>query len=313
MRLPCSSVSGRPNNFLYLSVTKTTYKSMAEKEPRKFLPEWLRIFLKFFVSKAFFLNIVLALLLISGIVWGLFEYLHGHTMHGESISVPTLKGWHMDKLDSITNEYNVRYKIVDSVYADDDMEKGVVLEQTPEPNELVKEQRTIYVTVNAMLPKMLSMPELKDKTSRQAASILDILGLKIKSIETEPNVCDKCVLKQLYKGKPIAAKDPIARGEYITLVVGQGKSADRVAIPRLTGLTIEVAKQRLNGSSLNLGAELYKDCATIDDSLSAVIYKQNPAFSNLGVIPLGSGVDVWLKVVVDTAVAPTNTNTGNEP
>lgn len=239
----------------------------------------------------------------AGIIWFLFSYLTSYTLHDQTISVPDLRGYHMNELDQMTQEHGLRYFIVDSIFADD-KPKGTVLEQNPEPEDLVKQDRTIYVTVNSVLPKMIPMPKLKDLSSRQASSILDILGLQVKNIETRPSLCSGCVLDQLYKGKTIDAGTPIARGEYITLIVGQGESAEKIPIPKLKGLTIETAKQRLNESSLNLGTEVYKDCATKQDSMTATIYKQSPAYSNFGTIPLGSGIDVWLRVAaVDTTVS----------
>lgn len=275
------------------------------------LPAGLRIFLSFFVSKSFLINVVIAGVLVTVVVWFLMGRLDSYTLHGETQSVPNLIGYHMNELDAECAKYKVRYMITDSVF-DDEAGKGTVLVQNPPAGAQVKENRTIYVTVNSVMPKMLSMPNLKDKSSRQAAGILEIIGLRVKNIETKPAQCNGCVLEQLYRGKPIAAGSPIARGKSITLVVGKKGADEKINIPNLANLTIDKAKIRLNESSLNLGSEVYIDCLTKEDSVSAVIYKQSPPATKFGMIPLGSAIDVWLRVpAIDSTAVTTGSTTSD--
>ncbi len=254
----------------------------------------MKTFFRFLVSRAFLINLVLAGLFVWLAKVATFAYLDSYTDHGETISVPDLSGFSIQELDAEIADKKLRYVIVDSIY-DDNSEKGTVIEQNPSPNSLVKENRTIYLTVNAMLPKMISMPNLKNLSRRQAVNILEVLGLKVENLQPKNDICVDCVLDQLYKGKSITPGTMIPKGSKITIVIGSGQSDERVPIPKLAGLTIEQAKQRLNEMSLNLGSIVQcEGCTTKEDSAAATVYRQNPTWYGNAVISLGSEINVWL-------------------
>jgi hypothetical protein len=75
----------------------------------------------------------------------------------------------------------------------------------------VKPGRKVYLVLNANQPKMIDMPGLVDLSKRQAMSVLEIVGLKVKELQYRPDPCLDCVIEQRYKGLPIAANDKIRR------------------------------------------------------------------------------------------------------
>jgi len=83
----------------------------------------------------------------------------------------------------------------------------------------------------------------------------------------------------------------------IDLVLGKGLSSQHTPVPRLTGCTLEKARNAVLGSSLNLGAYVFdSSVVTGTDSLNAFVYKQNPDYHPDASVQLGSAVYIWLTV-----------------
>jgi beta-lactam-binding protein with PASTA domain len=238
--------------------------------------------------------IVAGLILLAGWVW-----LRTYTRHSTAVRVPDLKGLSMEESVAMLSSRELQAMVIDSVYIDD-LPKGSVVDQSPVAGVDVKPERKVYLVLNANEPKMLDMPDLIDLSKRQAISVLEIIGLKVKDLQYIPDPCVDCVVDQLYKGEPIAPEARIRRGESVTLVLGSGDKGERVPIPELFGLTsMEVAKV-LNMASLNLGIVVEcVGCNTRIDSTLARVRRQSPQANNSGMIAMGSMIDIWL--TTDTA------------
>lgn len=142
----------------------------------------------------FWLNILLiavfAFLLIKVTMYILGLY----TQHGESTSVPDLTGYPLNQISTVLNNSDLQYEIADSIYSDE-VGRGVVVSQNPDPNMNVKRGRTIFLTVNSILPEMITVPELVGKSRRIALPLLEIAGLKIENLTYRPDEsCTDCVL-----------------------------------------------------------------------------------------------------------------------
>lgn len=247
----------------------------------------------FLKSRWFLINLTIAGIVVVGGTYGVLAYLDGYTQHEIKLTVPDFAGYKLRELDEVFKENKLRYQIIDSLY-DPVREKGVVIDQIPEPEEEVKENRTIYLTVNAQLPPMVKMPNLVNMSKRQALSVLDIVGLKVKSFEYRPDICTDCVLQQKFDGEEIEEGTLIYKGERLTLVLGEGRGGQRTSIPYLKGLTFTEAKNLLRTYSLEVGVSIYEDCKTAEDSLAAQVYRQVPEYIVNGRISMGSEIDIWL-------------------
>lgn len=238
---------------------------------------------------------LLAAIVIFGLVLGVLQFLKSHTLHGETIGVPDFTGLAMDDLDEITEQHNLRYLVLDSIYSDEH-EHGVVVNQNPSPHAQVKKNRKIYLTVNAVLPPMVTMRDMVGLSKRQAISMMQAMGLEVDSLVYQPDICLDCVLEQKYKGEPLEPGTKIQKGEKISLVLGGGQEG-RVLVPELLGLNFENAKEAISFNSLVMGAIiLCEGCETETDTLRAVVYKQIPGYNkhNRSVIPMGSTIDLYL-------------------
>ena len=249
-------------------------------------------FIKFLFSKRFIVHLIIAGLITGGGLWGAFKYLDSYTLHGETITVPDFSGKKIVEIEAFAAEYNLGYKIIDSVYRPN-IPKGAVIEQNPKPDSQVKKGRKIYLTVSRILPPLIELPELKDVTSRIAYGIIESKGLRIGNIIPESSTCNDCVIRLEIKGKEVIGKIKVAKNTKIDIVVGIGESDIMVAIPALIGLTERVASLIMREKSLAFGVNQCDLCATAEDSANARIFRQFPEYDSTAAINLGGSIDVW--------------------
>lgn len=247
--------------------------------------------LQFLKSKVFLKHLALTLLLSLGIFWACFGYLSSYTKHGETIDVPNLVGKTEKEALSILEEADLRLVVADSIF-DTKKPKGTVLDQNPSANFKVKENRTIYITLNALTPPKVQMPNLVDASLRQAKSMIESYGLIVGKTTYIPDYAKDAVLKQRYKGKDIKPGTQILSGSKIDLVLGDGlKRGERTSVPNLIGLTRDEADRRLRNLSLHTGAEVFDD--SVKDTLSARVYRQSPQYSSDAQISEGQSIDLF--------------------
>jgi beta-lactam-binding protein with PASTA domain len=246
---------------------------------------------KFFTGKVFLINLVLALVFVAAVFGITYTYMGSYTHHGESISVPDLRGLKKERLSAFVSDKHLRYAIVDSLF-ELDKAPGTVVDQDPVADSKVKEGRTIYLTVNASLPPKVKMPDLVDVSYRQAEAILQTFGLKVGNLIYKPDLAKNAVLGQRYRGSEISAGKEIPKGSVIDLVLGDGLGNTRVPVPELIGLTKGEALFVLKGSSLNIGTVFYDKITR--DSSNAKVYKQSPEASDSATINQGEAVDLYL-------------------
>ncbi|MFO7658891.1 MAG: PASTA domain-containing protein [Bacteroidales bacterium] len=238
-------------------------------------------------------NLTLALFILIFVFILFFTWLRIFTRHGEAFSVPDLTDLTLHEVEDNMEKRNLRWEVFDSVFSNDH-ERGVVIEQNPKPGSKVKKNRKIYLTMNAVNPEKVVMPDLVNLTIRQAQSRLETIGLKIGKITYEPDLGVNIILAQKYLGTRIKEGDTIVKGAFIDLVLGKGLSGETTRVPDLTGLTEEEATIKAADVSLRLGAIVPDPEIKEDDKPMARIYMQRPSHNKNNSLPLGSSIDVWL-------------------
>ncbi|TVR40095.1 MAG: PASTA domain-containing protein [Cryomorphaceae bacterium] len=254
----------------------------------------------FLFSRALWINVLIAAFVIGGIVLGTMHYLKSYTRHGAHIEVPDFTHVSLDSLDYLFEKHKLRYVIIDSLYSDAHA-PGSVVNQNPLPRSSVKENRKVFLTVNATQPPVVTVRDMEGLSKRQALAIMEAMGLGTDSLIYRPDICLDCVLEQRYKGRKLKPGTKLTKGEKITLVLGGGKEG-RVLLPDLRGMAFSEARDLMFANTLLLGGVLdCIDCTTGEDTLQALVYRQSPAFSKKTkrVVPMGSTVDLYL--TLDTA------------
>ena len=117
---------------------------------------------------------------------------------------------------------NLVMQIQDSANFNPKYPKFSVIEQDPSAGEKVKENRKIYLTLNPSGYRKVLVPDLRQRTLRQAKPTLEALGFEVGSLTYIDNIGKDMVLKMSYKGQPISTGTMLPKTSRIDLVLGNG-------------------------------------------------------------------------------------------
>ena len=257
--------------------------------------------IEFLKSKLFLKHAGIALGVVAVVLWCAFKFISTYTLHGKTIEVPDLTGLPMKAAIQAIEEKDLRYVIVDSVFNEEN-KPGSVIEQNPSPKFKVKQNRTVYLTVNAFNPPKVQMPNLIDVSLRQATAMLETYGLEVGNLKYVPDYAFNAVLHQNYKGREIKQGTMIMKNSKIDLVLGDGLKGEKIPVPNLIGLTRTEAESAVKSGALEVGALVYDN--TVKDTAAAKVYKQTPAFSASAMINPGRSIDLFFTQDASKIILP---------
>jgi beta-lactam-binding protein with PASTA domain len=221
--------------------------------------------------------------------------LNSITHHGKSIEVPDFTNMTIAEARRAAHNNELKIDIVDSIFIRR-MERGAVYSQNPKAGSQVKKGRVINLTINAMNPKLVSMPNLVGYSMRQAKAELNARGLALGKLFYVDDIATNNVIRQIYHNRQIKPGKKIESGSEIDLEVGLNPDNNMTYIPDLMNKKYMRAVDEVHESSLNIGRLIFdssvKDYA---DSLDAQVYKQNPQKSDEAVL-MGTEVTLYLSV-----------------
>ena len=193
---------------------------------------------KYLTSRVFFVQILIAVAIIAVLGYLFMHWLTFTTDHGHEIMVPDLRKLTVEQVEEKLNELDLDYVLLDSVDFRSEFPKFSVVEQDPVPGAKVKEGRKVYIKINASGFSSVKIPDLIEKTYREAVPTLKALGLEEGTITYIPNLGKDMVLEMRYKGRNLKVGDRVLKSSKIDLVLGDGKASymdesvvDTVAIP----------------------------------------------------------------------------------
>lgn len=182
------------------------------------------------------LNLLIMALVSLGLGWLALSWLDVWTGHGDVEIVPDVSNRYYVSAINDLESRGFTVEITDSVY-DSKVKPGFVVDQNPRKNTKVKPGRLIYLTINAMSPKMVTLPRLTDISARQARAILEGLGIKNVTEEEVISEFQDLVLGASYKSRPISAGARVPVNARIVLQVGSG--IDPFAIDSIDSVAVE--------------------------------------------------------------------------
>lgn len=251
------------------------------------------------------LALILVVLLLLAILT--MQILKFYTHHGKTLAVPDFTGFTETEVQKTVKENKLRYSIIDSVFVPDVI-PGSVIGQHPEIGYMIKQNRTIYLTIAAISPEKVVLPVLVDVSLREAKNRLDNAGLRLGSVIYQPSEFINLVLDKQLRGEPLPDDTTLVKGTAIDLIVGKGLSNEVTEVPTLLGIDLEEAKSMLYNVGLNVGALVYDGSFEANnDSVVTVVWKQSPEGGSGNVIELGTSVDLWLTAdqeKIDLLTAP---------
>lgn len=250
--------------------------------------------IKGFFSNWLVKNVLCACLAILALVYISNFLLKVGTRHGQEIEVPDFANMSVADARHVAAESGIRVDVTDSVYVRK-MGRGLVFAQFPKAGSRVKRGREIKLTINSVLPKKVTMPDLVGFSMRQAKAELMAKGLVLGRLRYTEDMATNNVLRQLYRGRDIKAGKSVDSGSEIDLVVGLG-SDNQTYIPDVSGMKYMRAVDALHDNSLNVARLRFdRNVRTYSDSLDAVVYKQAPAAGDMPVL-IGSEITLYLSL-----------------
>jgi beta-lactam-binding protein with PASTA domain len=250
---------------------------------------------RFITGKPLWINILFAFILIFVLLFIFLLSLDFFTRHGKTLTIPAVMNMSLPEAERVLKDQGFDIEIQDSIYSDTAAPLSV-LRQFPDADAVVKQNRTVYLTINRAVPPTIEMPNLEGMSFRTAQIVLKQYGLKLKDTVFKPDFAKNSVLEQLYEGERIKPGSKINMGSSIVLVLGSGLGQDEFNVPDLVSLTYAEAQMMLQSTGLSAGATVLD--SDVQDINTAYVYRQSPeryTYDNrINRIRPGQTIDLWL-------------------
>lgn len=199
----------------------------------------LKKFFSFKNNRFFWLNIIAMIVVLIGCIWGTLTWLDIYTHHGQSHIVPDVKSQHIAQAKALLESKQMKAVVIDSNFVKG-LPAGIVLDQTPIGGARVKENRTIYLTINTLEVPKVKLPDLIDNSSvRQAAAKLKAMGFKLTEPEFVPGEQD-WVYGIKYRGCQLRSGESVPHEALLTLCIGSTAMQDSLRVDSIGMNTQEI-------------------------------------------------------------------------
>lgn len=197
-------------------------------------------FFSFRQNRYFWINILMMVVAVCGLLFGALKWLDVYTRHGEAVVVPDVKGMLVEEAEKVFRNHGLVGIVSDSSYVKT-LPAGCILEYNPSAGQKVKEGRVIYLTINTVDVPLCVVPDVADNSSlRQAEARILAAGFKLAEIEYIPGEKD-WVYGVKYKGLQLVTGAQVPIGAVLTLMVGDGgdlsENADSLGTDSITVVT----------------------------------------------------------------------------
>jgi len=251
--------------------------------------------LRFITGKPLWVNILFAIVLVFILLFLFLLSLDFFTRHGKTLTIPAVMNMPYSQAEKILKDQGFDIEIQDSLYSDTAAPLSV-LRQFPEADAVVKQNRTVYLTINRAVAPTIEMPNLEGMSFRTAQLVLKQYGLKVKDTVFRPDFAKNSVLEQQYNDERIKPGAKIAMGSGITLVLGSGLGEAEFNVPDLYALSYSEALMLLQTMGLSVNAVIPDP--DVKDTANAYVYRQSPerfTYDNrYNRIRAGQTIDLWL-------------------
>lgn len=184
------------------------------------------------------------------------------------VTLPNFVG--MKQSDIQNNaEYNANFTIVYVNGTDTTKDAGVVLKQTPEGNKNVKIKSEVTLTINQGT-KQVKVPDVVGKTQDEATAAISAANL-VPNIQQVYN--DQTASGYVFKTDP--QKDTLVNeASTVTIYVSKGTEDSKIAVPDVSGKTVDDAKSLLIAQGLTVDNNIISQAS--DDKLAGTVIKTDP-------------------------------------
>lgn len=250
--------------------------------------------------------------MIAGVLFALllvivfYIYLPIKTKQDNSITVPDVVGMEFDGLHDFITSKELNYVILSDSGYNADLPPQAVLSQFPQESSRVKQGRKIYLTLNAVEPPKVEMPDLVGKSLKTVQLQLQAMGVKEGKYIFTPGPYKNTFVSAQQNGQDIAPGTFISKGSTLDLILQNGKGQQYFEAPDVIGRSQENAELVISGSSLKIG-EIYYHVA---DSMQGRVIKQIPQPGSR--VRIGQKFDLWISVADTSSVTDAALNQDND-
>ena len=238
-------------------------KKAKDTSPKGILSNWIVRNLLLAVA------VVVALLLVAQLGLSLV------TRHNQTVTVPDFTNMTVPEAQEVAREGHVGVKVTDSVFVRR-LGAGVIYRQSPKAGATVKRGRSIFLTINSIVPRKVVMPNLIGYSLNEARAELNNRGLALGKLNYTQDIATNNVLRQTVRGRNVRAGDLVVSGSDVDLTLGLSSDERPTAVPNVIGMKYIRAVDALHDRYLNVGRVRFDSgIRTYADSVNAVVYQQD--------------------------------------
>jgi beta-lactam-binding protein with PASTA domain len=235
-------------------------------------------------------NLLAAVALILVLTLGASILLNIITRHNRTVLVPDFTNMSVQEAEQAASDGHLHVKVIDSVFVRK-LAAGVVYRQSPKAGAEVKRGRSIFLTINSIVPRMATMPNLVGYSYLEAKAELNNRGLNLGKLRYVNDIATNSVLEQKYRGRDIRPGERIVSGSDIDLVLGLSREDSTTRVPNVIGMKYIRAVDAIHDRYLNTGRLHFDpEITSYRDSVNAFVYKQDAAGTSK---TLGSQVNLY--------------------
>jgi beta-lactam-binding protein with PASTA domain len=221
-------------------------------------------------------NIVVIALVFLGVAIASFVAMAFGTRHSARRTVPDFVGLKMTDAEYFAGRRDLQIIVNDSLHVSA-YPGGVILDQLPKGGVVVKPGRKVYVTVNSMRQRMVSVPYVAGRSLRQAKNMLETAGLTIDHLEYAEDIATNYVLAEFVNGEEVLEESELQAemGSGVVLRVGVSANSTSTVVPQVIGRSLFEAKSRLWEAGLNIGEIRFDEGMPALERNRAKVYQQS--------------------------------------
>ena len=220
-------------------------------------------------------NLLLAAVMVIGLLLLAQVGLSLITRHNRTVTVPDFTNMTVAEAEDVARDGHVGVKVTDSVFVRR-LGAGVVYRQQPKAGATVKKGRSIFLTINSIVPRKVVMPNLIGYSLNEARAELNNRGLALGKLTYTQDIATNQVLRQTVRGRNVRAGDLVVSGSDVDLTLGLSNDERPTTVPRVIGQKYISAVDALHDRFLNVGRVRFDSgIRTYADSVNAVVYQQD--------------------------------------
>ncbi len=219
-------------------------------------------FLRLLISPRFWLHLMLIGIFFTVCGAFTFAWLRHYTNHDQKLALPDYLGWSLTEATANATDQSFRISTLDSIHVVG-KPGNQILQQHPQPGSMVKENRTIYVTITKSSADKIAVGKLPvlygknyERKKRELYQSFEI-ECKIVGRRFDPGEPGH-ILKVIYNGEIISDHKGrkndvlIEKGTTLDFIISEQKGGE-LAIPDLICKTYAEARFIIENSGLALG------------------------------------------------------------